>query len=98
MVLGGCGSNQQYHFGVGTPPILAGIGMFTGGTIWTLAHGQMKPQHLSFRVGRSGLGEGVSAATTAPATCAAGGFAPNIQERPEAGVGSVCAHNQKMEP
>ena len=35
---------QWYHFGVGeTPilePILVGIGMFTGGTIWILPHGQ----------------------------------------------------------
>ena len=29
----GCGcQNQWSHFGVSAPPILAGIGMFTGGT------------------------------------------------------------------
>ena len=37
------GQNQWYHFGVGAPPILepilVGIGMFTGGTIWILTHG-----------------------------------------------------------
>ena len=36
------GQNQRYHFGVGAPPILepilVGIGMFTGGTIWILTH------------------------------------------------------------
>ena len=26
------GQNQWHHFGVGAPPILVGIGMFTGGT------------------------------------------------------------------
>ena len=26
------GQNQWYHFGVGAPPILVGIGMFIGGT------------------------------------------------------------------
>ena len=26
------GQNQWYHFGIGAPPILVGIGMFTGGT------------------------------------------------------------------
>ena len=39
------GQNQWYHFGVGAPlilePILVGIGMFTGGTIWILTHGQV---------------------------------------------------------
>ena len=39
------GQNQWYHFGVGAPPILepilVGIGMFTGGTIWILTHGQI---------------------------------------------------------
>ena len=34
------GQHQWYHFGVGAPPILepilVGIGMFTGGTIWVL--------------------------------------------------------------
>ena len=38
------GQNQCYHFGAGAPPILepilVGIGMFTGGTIWILTHGQ----------------------------------------------------------
>ena len=41
----GC-QNQWYHFGVGAPPILkpilVGIGMFTGGTIWILTHGHME--------------------------------------------------------
>ena len=44
--------NQWYHFGVGAPPILepilVGIGMFTGGTIWTLTHGHLR-QRLSAR-------------------------------------------------
>ena len=39
------GQNQRYHFGVGAPPIfvgiLVGIGMFTGGTICILTHGNM---------------------------------------------------------
>ena len=57
------------HFGVAAPPILepilVGIGMFTGGTIWILTHGhfegthwQMEPMHIhqikieaSFRAG-----------------------------------------------
>ena len=34
------GQIQWYHFGIGAPPmsepILVGIGMFTGGTIWVL--------------------------------------------------------------
>ena len=38
------GPNQWYHVGVGAPPILEPIlvrvGMFTGGTIWILTHGQ----------------------------------------------------------
>ena len=37
------GQKQWYHLGVGAPPILepilVGIGMFTGGTIWILTHG-----------------------------------------------------------
>ena len=37
--------NQWYHFGVGAPPILepilVGVGMFTGGTIWLLTHGHI---------------------------------------------------------
>ena len=37
--------NQRYHVGIGAPPILepilVGMGMFTGGTIWVLTHGQM---------------------------------------------------------
>ena len=40
------GQNQWYHFGVGAPPILepilVGIGMFTGGAIWILTHGQFQ--------------------------------------------------------
>ena len=35
---------NRYHFGIGAPilePILVGIGMFTGGTIWVLTHGQL---------------------------------------------------------
>ena len=39
------GQNQWYHLGVGAPPILEpillGIGMFTGGMIWTLTHGHI---------------------------------------------------------
>ena len=38
--------NGNYHVGLGAPPILepmlVGIGMFTGGTIWILSHGQIK--------------------------------------------------------
>ena len=41
------GQNQYYHFEVGAPPILVyfsgWIGMFTGGAIWILAHGQIIP-------------------------------------------------------
>ena len=52
----GCGSKpiMGSHFGVGAPPILepilAGIGMFTGGTIWILTHGQVSqgPPKLSY--------------------------------------------------
>ena len=38
------GRNQWSHFGVGAPilgPILVGIGMFTGATIWVLTHGHL---------------------------------------------------------
>ena len=39
------GQNQWYYFGVGAPPIvepiLVGIEMFTGGTIWILTHGHL---------------------------------------------------------
>ena len=49
------GQDQWYRFGVGAPPILepivVGIWMFTGGTIWILTHG-----HLSFET-HSGAGE-----------------------------------------
>ena len=37
--------HQWHHFGVGAPPILepilVGIGMFTGGTIWILTHSRI---------------------------------------------------------
>ena len=40
--------HQWYHFGVGAPPILepmlVGIGMFTGGTIWVLSHSHIQEQ------------------------------------------------------
>ena len=39
------GQNQLYHFRVGAPPILepilVGIGMFTGGTIWLLTQADL---------------------------------------------------------
>ena len=39
------GQNQWSHFGAGAPPILdpivVGIGMFTGGTMWILTHGHL---------------------------------------------------------
>ena len=39
------GQHQWYHFGVGAPPMLVYLsgdfGMFTGGTIWILTHGQI---------------------------------------------------------
>ena len=37
------GQNECYHFGVAHPfqSISVGIGMFTGGWIWILTHGQM---------------------------------------------------------
>ena len=36
----GCGG--QYRFGLVGDCILVGIGMFSGGTIWILTHGQME--------------------------------------------------------
>ena len=49
----GCGSKPMgSHFGVGAPPtlvgILVGIGMFTGGTIWILTHGQILEDFFRF--------------------------------------------------
>ena len=38
-------TNGMYHFGVGAPPILepilVGIAILTGGTIWFLTHGHI---------------------------------------------------------
>ena len=39
-------------------PILVGIGMFAGGTIWILTHGQMTPKLQPSRGSQRGFSEG----------------------------------------
>ena len=50
--------HHWYHFGMGAPPILepilVGIGMFTGDTIWVLTHGYIAIDATTLGVPRSG--------------------------------------------
>ena len=58
------GQNQWYHLGVGAPPILepilVGIGMFTGGTIWILPFGQNTYVGIATLICRKRGGKGAS--------------------------------------